>query len=137
VSSPTLLLRAAIVARCSADETLAALLGGSGSIRDEPPPGAEPVYALFGAATVLDWSTSSDRGHEHELSVVVWGSSGSSASALAAAERIADLLDDAPLELTGHRLVGIAVTGLDLGRDEESGLPRAVVRLRATTEVAG
>lgn len=136
MSSPILALRAAIRAACLPDAPLRALLGGAAEIRDEPPRGLMPVYAVFGDASCADWSTSSDRGHEQSLAIVVWAQPGSAASALAAADRIAALLDGAPLALAGHHLVQLAATALDTDRDAETGLARATLRLRATSEVA-
>ena len=135
MTSPVLALRAAILARCKVDPTLAGLMGGQVRLADEPPRGAVPVYALFAEQEARDWSTSSDRGHEHLLALAVWAAPGSAASAIAAADRIATLLDDAPLTLAGHRLVQLGVTARESARDDETGLTRAIVRLRATTEV--
>jgi hypothetical protein len=136
VTSPILALRAAILARCGADADLAALMGGAVRIHDEPPRASEPVYAVFGGAEARDWSTGSDRGHEQEADLVIWAKAGSAKSALAAAERIAVLLDDAPLALESHRLVNLRVVSIASIRDERSGLVRATLRLRAATEVA-
>jgi len=52
-----------------------------------------------------------------------------------AAERIAELLDDASLALLGHRLVALRVVAFAADRDESSNLARATVHLRAVTEV--
>jgi hypothetical protein len=133
--SPVLALRIGIRARCGGDAALAELMSGTIRLYDEPPRGAEPVYALFGPCELTDWSTSSDRGHEQTLTIVVWAASGSAASGLRAADRIAALLEDAPLALAGHRLVNLAVTGLDTTRDDKTGLSRTTLRLRAVTEV--
>ena len=135
MTSPTLALRAGILQRCRADPTLAALMGGTVRLHDEPPRAAVPVYALFAESELRDWSTSSDRGHEHLVTIAVWAAPGSAASALAVGDRLAALLDDAPLALLGHRLVHIAVTALESGRDTATGLARIGVRLRAVTEV--
>lgn len=136
MTSPVLALRAAIGARCAADSGLAELLGGAGRIFDEPPRGAAPPYAAFGEAETRDWSTSSDRGHEHDLRIVVWAAPGSTAGAVAAAERLAGLLDESDLTLSGHRLVSLAVTEQAVDRDPDTNVGRVTVRLRATTEVA-
>lgn len=134
MTSPLLALRAAIRARCAADTALAALLGGTGAIHDEPPRAAAPVYALFGDAEARGRTDASGRLDEHELSVVVWARPGSAASGLAAAGRIAELLDDAPLALDGHRLVLLAADAVAVDRDRDTNLARAVVKLRAVPE---
>lgn len=137
MTAPVLALRAAIVARCTADPVLASLLGGTASVRDEPPRGAAPVYAIFGDGESRDASTSTGKAHEHDLAIRVWAQAGSAASGLAAAGRIADLLDDANLTLAGHRLVSLAATALAIDRDAETNLACVTLRLRAYTEVAG
>jgi hypothetical protein len=134
--SPVLALRVAIRAHCAGDAVLAQLMSGAIRLYDEPPRGAEPVYALFGPCELVDWSTSSDRGHEQNLTIVVWAAPGSAASGLSAADRLSVLLDEAQPALAGHRLVSLAVTGLDTARDDKTGLARTTLRLRAVTEVA-
>ena len=132
--SPILALRAAILARAAADPELVALMGGALRLYDEPPRAAEPVYAVFGEVTAQDWSTDLDRGHEQDLSLVVWSREGSARSGLAAAERLSALLDGSALALAGHRLVNLRVTRIASARDERAGLARVTVRLRAVTE---
>ena len=135
MSGPILALRAAILARLSADAELASLMGGAVRLHDEPPRAAEPVYAVFGDAMARDWSSDSGRGHEHEAAILVWAKPGSAKTALVAAERMADLLHDANLALEGHRLVLIRVTATEAHRDEKSNLARATLRLSAVTEL--
>lgn len=133
MTSPVLALRAAIRAACAADATLATLMDSS--IHDEAPRGNPPVYATFGATELRDASSSTERGHEQDIALDVWAKSGSAASALAAADRLCALLDDAALAPAGHRLVSLAVTKLEAELDEESAATRVTVRLRAVTEV--
>jgi hypothetical protein len=134
MTSPILALRRAILDAVAADAELKTLMGGSLRLYDEPPRGAEPVYALFGDVTAEDWSTDLDRGYEQELSIVVWAEKGGARAALAAAERFAALLDDAPLILLGHRLINLRMTELASERDRDTQLIRATLRLRAVTE---
>jgi hypothetical protein len=135
MTSPVLALRQAILAAAAADLPLKTLMGGSLRLYDEPPRGAEPVYALFGDVTAADWSTDFDRGHEQDLAIVVWSQPGGARLALAAAERFAAILDDAPLLLDGHRLVNLRTTELVSARDKDTGLTRVTLSLRAVTEV--
>jgi hypothetical protein len=135
MTGPVLALRAAILARLAADTVLATQMGGTVRLHDEPPRGAEPVYAVFGKAEAKDWSSDGSRGHEQAAAIVVYAKAGSALSGLQAAERIAELLDDASLALLGHRLVALRVTAFAADRDETSNLARATVHLRAVTEV--
>jgi hypothetical protein len=134
VTSPVLELRRAILALAETDAELAALMGGALRLYDEPPRNVEPVYALFGDVTAADWSTDTDRGHEQDLSVVVWSQPGSARDGLAAAERLAALLDDASLSLEAHRLVNLRMTRLTSARDRDANLIRTALHLRAVTE---
>ncbi|HZH12462.1 MAG TPA: DUF3168 domain-containing protein [Microvirga sp.] len=136
MTSPILALRRAILEAAAADAELISLMGGSLCLYDEPPRHAEPVYALFGDVTAQDWSTDTDRGHEQDLSLVVWAERGSARTGLEAAERLAALLDDAPLSLAGHRLVNLRVTEIASARDKDTQLARVTLHLRAVTERA-
>ena len=134
MTGPVLALRAAILARLGPDAALATLMGGAVRLHDEPPRGTEAVYAVFGRADVKDWSSDGSRGHEQNAAILVYAKPGSALSGLQAAERIAELLDDASLAFVGHRLVALRVTAFAAERDETSNLARAAVHLRAVTE---
>lgn len=134
MTSPVLALRQAILGAVAGDAELAAVMGGTVRLYDEPPRAADPVYAVFGNVQARDWSTDLDRGHEQELALVVWGQEGSARSALVAAERLSTLLHDADLTLDGHRLISLRVTALAAEREPKSRLTRATLRLRAVTE---
>jgi hypothetical protein len=136
MTSPILALRRAILEAASGDAELMALMGGTLRLYDEPPRNAEPVYALFGDVTAQDWSTDTDRGHEQDLTIVVWSERGSARTGLSAAERFAALLDDAPLILDGHRLVNLRVSEIASARDKDTQLARVTLHLRAVTERA-
>lgn len=130
-----LALREAIVSRLAADAALAGLMGGAVRLHDEPPRGANGIYAAFGEVVGRDWSTGSDRGTEQRLSIHVWSRPGGAKPALAVAARIAALLDDAALvPLGGHRLVNLRVEAAETTRDKASGLVRVALRLRAVSE---
>ncbi|KQP88077.1 hypothetical protein ASF60_00315 [Methylobacterium sp. Leaf113] len=133
-TSPLLALRAAILAYLATDAALARLMGGSVRLGDEPPRGSAPVYALFGDAEIRDDSVDGARRHRHALGVTVFARPGSIRSAVDAAERIADLLYDAPLSLAGHTLVRLDMEAIAVRRDPASGEARATLTLRAITE---
>lgn len=134
MTSPVLALRRAILDAAEADEALKGLMGGAVRLYDEPPRAAEPIYAVFGDATAQDWSTDFDRGHEQDITIVVWSQAGGARAALAAAERLAAILDDAPLSVESHRLINLRVVELSSRRDKDTQLARVGLRLRAVTE---
>lgn len=138
-ASPILALRTAIRARLVADAGLTGLLGGP-RVYDEPPRGTDPPYIVFGNASAQDWSASGVDGHSHALDLVVWSDQGGDSEALGVAGVIAGLLVDAPLALSGHRLVRLRIAGHEVSRpgagDPSAALRRAIVRLSALTEPA-
>jgi hypothetical protein len=101
---------------------------------DEPPRAIEGVYAVFGNASASDSSTITAVLTEQECDITVWGKAGLASSALASADRIAELLHDAPLTLSGLHLISLFVTQTEIKRDRASGLARATVTLKAMTE---
>ena len=54
MTSPVLALRRAILDKAANDAELKALMGGTLRLYDEPPRGADPVYALFGDVKAED-----------------------------------------------------------------------------------
>jgi hypothetical protein len=132
--SPLLALRAGLIARFSADAALAALLGGRVRLYDEPPPGALPVYALFGDAEIRDDSVDGAERHRHSHAIGVIARPGSVRTALDAAERMAALLGDTGLPLTGCRLVTLRVGAIRAHRDPRTGEARANLTVEAVTE---
>ena len=132
--SPIIAVKAAIRAVLVADATLTGQLGGP-KVFDDVPRNASAPYVVFGEATSRDNGTVSDAGHITELTLTVWSKQGGSKEALAVADRIAALLDDADLPLTGHRLVNGRLTATDLRRQPDKDLTRVTLRLRLVTEV--
>lgn len=127
-------VRRAIQARLVADATLGTLLGGA-RIYDEPPRAASGPYVVYGDVEARDWSSSTELGCEQAIEIVIWAPRGGETSvALTIAGRVGTVLHDAPLALTGHRLVQLRQTGLDLRRDGKTGQSRALVRLRCVTD---
>ncbi len=127
-------LRKAIITYLAGDTVLATLMGGTVRIYDEPPRAIEGVYAVFGNASASNTSTYSTPIFEQECDVIVWGKAGLASAALAAAERIAVLLHDAPLALNGIQLISLFVKQTDIKRERASGLSRATISLMAVTE---
>lgn len=132
---PILALRTALIAHLATDAALADLMGGALRLHDEPPRAASGIYAVFGEAQARDWSTGSDRGHEQNAAIIVWSKEGGAKPALAAAARLASLIDGTDLPLSGHRLVNLTITATEAARDKGGNLARVTLRLRAVTEL--
>ena len=133
-TSPVLALKASILARLGGDGILRSLLGGA-RIYDKTPRGQPFPFATFGTFIASDNSTSSDRGHETRLDMLVFSRDGSTKEALLIADRIEALLHDAGLVLTGHRLVNLALVDSDTALERDGETTRITLDFRAVTEV--
>ena len=126
-------LRAAVHDALSTDSALAALLGGA-KVYDEPPRAAAFPYVTLGETRIADWSTGSDTGEEHQLTLHAWSRQGGHAQAHMIAGALLQALDDAPQTLTDHRLVNFRFAVADVRREADGRTYHALVRFRAVTE---
>jgi len=135
MSTAAAALRAAIHDALLADGALAALLGGE-KIYDEPPRAAAFPYVTLGEARVSDFSTGSEPGEEHQLTLHAWSRQGGHREAHLIAGALLQALDDAPLNLADHRLVNLRFAVADVRREADGRTYHALVRFRAMTEPA-
>lgn len=131
--SPVIALRKAMRARLLSNVELSTALGGA-KIYEEAPRGVETPYALFMDAQMRDWSGALSRGAEQYSTIAVISSERGLGLALAIAQQIVDLLDEAPLSLDGHALVDLRFVSLDAKRDASGRFARVSILFRATTE---
>ncbi len=117
-----------------ADAALDALIGGR--IHDAAPQDAAFPYAIIGETRMNDWSTGTEDGTEHLLTLNVWSRHEGKREAYAIADAIRNALDDASLTLEDNRLVNLTHQYSDLRRDGDGRTWRAVLRFRAVTEPA-
>ncbi len=133
LDSPALAVRAAIHAALAADTPLLALLGGA-KIYDVPPKEADFPFVALGEAVVADWSTATEAGTEHQLTLHVFTRSGGRAEAYAVAAAVQEALHDAPLTLAAHRLANLRATTAEVVRESDGRTFHGLVRFRAVTE---
>jgi hypothetical protein len=133
MSTSAVALRAAIHNALVADAPLNALLGGA-KVYDEPPAGAGFPYVTLGEARVTDWSTGTERGEEHQLTLHAWSRQGGHKEAHLVAGALLQALDDAPLLLVDHRLINFRFALADVRREADGRTYHALVRFRAVTE---
>jgi hypothetical protein len=126
-------LRAAIHDALAADSQLISLLGGA-KVYDEPPRAAAFPYVTLGEARIADFSTGSEAGEEHQLTLHAWSRQGGHKQAHAIAGALLQALDDAPLTLADHALVNFRFSVADVRREADGRTYHALVRFRAVTE---
>ncbi len=135
MSSAAFALQQAIFSKLTNDAATAAALGGA-RIYDDVPTRAEFPFLTFGQSVERDWSTGSDLGYEHTITLHAWsrGRGRKEAQAVIAAAR--DALHDQDLALTGHRLINLRHEHSEVRRDNDGETFHGIVRFRAVTEVA-
>jgi hypothetical protein len=126
-------LRAAVHDALAAHAPLSALLGGP-KIYDEPPRAAVFPYVTLGEARVTDYSTGSEPGEEHQLTLHAWSRQGGTREAHLIAGTLLQALDDAALALTDHRLINFRFAMADVRREADGRTYHALIRFRAVTE---
>jgi len=135
MASASAALRAAIHDALSADGALNALLGGP-KIYDEVPREAGFPYVTLGEARVSDFSTGTEPGEEHQITLHAWSRQGGQREAHLISGALLQALDDAPLTLSEHRLVNLRFAVADMRREADGRTYHALVRFRAMTEPA-
>lgn len=123
----------AIHQRLSGDAALAAIIGSDG-IRDRLLPRAVLPCIVFGDMETRDFSTSTEEGEEHFLTLEIWSDGGGRREGQRIASLVHDLLHDAPLVLDGFSLVGLLQTSLRTRREPKTKFYLSEMRFKAVTE---
>ncbi|MEI7598969.1 MAG: DUF3168 domain-containing protein [Aestuariivirga sp.] len=131
MSSAGLALQEAMRTALIADPTLKKLLGGA-YVFDEVPRGAPPTYVEFTSLDTRDWSTMSEVGFEHVVSIVVRSNSRSRKPAQEISAAVEAVLDGAALAVPGHRLVSVRLVFWSVMKTGQT--YGASLRFRAATE---
>lgn len=126
-------LRSAVFAALSGDAVLLAELGGA-RVYDVPPAAPDFPYVTIGEAQVTDWSTATEAGEEHRLTLNAWSRQGGHDEAHRIAGAVQEALHDAALALASARLVNLRATGAEIRREAGGRTYRALIRFRAVTE---
>jgi len=127
-------LQVAIFAALAADSALASLLGDPPRIYDDPPAGLELPYVQIGEGSEADWSTATEQGSEHELTIHVWSRTGGRMEARAILSAIHGVLHDEGLTLEGNRLVNLRFLLSQVWREADGETYHGIARYRAVTE---
>ena len=126
-------LQTTIFQTLKSDPALTELLGGP-KVFDHVPEKARFPYLTFGRTTVVDWSTGSEDGAEHLLTLHVWGRGGGKAETYEIMNQVTNKLHDAHLPVTGHTLVNLQLQFAEARQEPESTTYHGILRFRAVTE---
>lgn len=126
-------LQKALYATLTANAGVTSALGGP-RVYDDVPSRTEFPYITFGQSTARDWSTGTEPGREHTITLHVWSRARGRKEAddvMAAAEAA---LHDAALTLDGHRLINLRHEFSDARREPDGETVHGIARYRAVTE---
>ena len=112
---------------------LTARLGGA-RIYSKAPQGEALPYITLGQTATLDWSTGTELGTEHDLTLHVWTSADSAEEVHEIMDAVKTLLHDRPLSLDDHYLVNLRHEFAEARIDPDGETMHGIVRYRAVTE---
>lgn len=112
---------------------LSELLGGA-KIFDHAPAHVGFPYVCLGKTSLHDWSTSTESGVEHLVSLHVWSKARGKKETLEIIEAVQGCLGGAPLALHDNHLVDLRFESAEVGYDDNISLHHGLLRLRAVTE---
>ena len=135
MSSAQIALRKALFSALNADDQLKEELG-EGRIFDTAPRGQSFPFLRFDEVDSHPLAAFLGEGEEHAITLSVLSRTPSRDQAVIAAYRVASVLEEAPLTLSGHLLVDLRVTEVMTSRLRDGRTFQAEVHLRAVTEPA-
>lgn len=133
MASAGLALQKSVFAALTSNAGLTGLIGAR--VFDDVPPGAEYPYMTIGESSARDWSTGTDSGEEHILTLHVWSRAAGRKEVQAIMGAVRDVLHEAEIAVAGHRLVNLRHEFTDARREPDGETYHGVVRYRAVTEV--
>jgi hypothetical protein len=126
-------LQKAIYSALRANIDLVAALGGI-KVFDHNPEKSEFPYIVLGRATSSDWSTSTEGGNEHFLTVHIWSSHAARQEVYSIQQLVKDSLHDTQLVAQDHHIINLRFEFSEIRRDAESRRMHGIMRFRAVTE---
>ena len=115
------------------DTALTALLSGA-KVYDDVPQGTAFPYVTIGETTVRDWSTGSEEGLEHILTVHVWSRAKGRRQVHDIIDAMTARLHNMELPVMGHNLVNFRHELSEARRESDGETYHGIVRYRAVTE---
>ncbi len=127
-------LQKSVVQALKSDVGLSVLLGGS-YVYDFVPQRAAYPFVSLGNVVARDWSTSSERGDEHALTLHIWSKARGKKQCHLIVSTVRRVLHDVELVVEDHSLVNLRHEFSDVRLDPDGETFHGIVRFRAVTEV--
>lgn len=126
-------LQKSIFETLAGNAAVVSLLGGP-HIHEQAPRDARFPYITFGQTSVRDWSTGTESGLEHIVTLHVWSRSGGKKQVEEIIAAMNAALGEAVLSLNGHALINLRFEFADARRDPDGETLHGIVRYRAVSE---
>lgn len=126
-------LQQGIYQALAGDPQITGLLGGV-NIFDDAPQNAAFPYLTFGQSVERDWSTGSEEGAEHTVTLHVWSRASGKKETHEIIETIRSALKTAPVTVADHALVNLHHEFSEARHDKDGETYHGIVRYRAITE---
>ena len=132
MSSAGLQLQKALLRLLKADGALNEWIGRR--IYDHVPVQAVFPYIAFGTSSIYDWSTFTERGSEHLLTLHIWNRDTGRKPVLEIIDRLGSALLSPACKLEGHKLVSFNIEQTQTYMAANDSGYAGVMRCRAVTE---
>lgn len=133
MTHPGIALQAALYSRLTTSHEVTSMLGGM-HIFDDVPTEQKPPYIVFAQSVYNDWSTGTEDGMEHSISLHVWSDENGRKEVLTLSQKIIAAMNDLPKQLDDNLLVNFSHEFTEVSKDEDAGLFLAKLNFRAVTE---
>lgn len=133
MTEPSWALQRSIYQTLSNAPELTSRLGGEG-IYDNPPPAAEFPFITIGQSVNQDWSTGTEDGNEHSVTLHIWSRADSALEVHEITQLVRDLLHDQAISLDDHYLINLRHEFSQARIDPDGETLHGIVRYRAVTE---
>ena len=128
-------LQRAVFQALSANNDLITALGGL-KIYDHATESVDFPYIILGRISSVDWSTVTEDGAEHRLTVHLWSQRSGRVQLFQLQQMVEDTLHDADLPGQDHHIVNLRLEAFEARRDASSNNLHGIMRFRAVTEPA-
>lgn len=116
------------------EQTEISALIGKNKIFDHVPPQTSFPYITLGHSRIYDWSTSTEIGEEHFLTIHIWAKGNGRKQVLEIIGAISDTLEIEALPTTGFTLINLTSMGIEARYEDSRNTYHGVMRYRAVTE---
>lgn len=135
MTAPGAELQKAIFDALAGDAGIVDVLGDR--IHDHPPAHLQFPYVTFGRTSLYDWSTGTESGTEHLITLHVWSKGKGKKETLEIMDAISALLDHRRLPLDTHHLVDLTLEFAEARHDDDLSVHHGLLRFRALVESSG